>query len=355
MPLEPATLEEFAEAVRSHPRILAVGSQSKPRLSVVPSDVTLLSTKRLAGLVEYEPGEFTFTARVGTLIDDLVEVLAQQGQYLPFDPAFIKAGATLGGTVAAGINGSGRFRYGGIRDFILAVQWITGKGEVLRGGAKVVKNAAGFDFPKFFTGSLGRFGVLTELTFKVFPRPTATLTICAPVELQRLPGRMASAASGRWEFDALDYDVKSGQLYARLSGPASSNRELATDLLGQWDGSAVMPDAEAHLWWSDGAEFAWAKKFAFLIKVPTVLEDLRALEVLPAGCEARITTAGNCTWIAFNEAHRDAVQSLLHSTGLRALVVRGESLPLFIGSTDSSNVQENIRRIFDPVNRFPSF
>lgn len=353
MPLEPATLEEFAEAVRSHPHVLAVGSRSKPRLSVVPPDTTLLSTKRLAGLVEYEPDEFTFTARAGTLIRDLVEVLAQQGQYLPFDPAFIKAGATLGGTVAAGINGSGRFRYGGIRDFILAVQWITGKGEVLRGGAKVVKNAAGFDFPKFFTGSLGRFGVLTELTFKVFPHPTATLTIRAPVELQRLPGRLASAASGRWEFDALDYDVKSGQLYARLSGPASSNRELATDLLGQWDGGAVIGETDAHLCWSQGTEFAWADKFTFLIKVPTVLEDLQALEVLPAGCEARITAAGNCTWIAFNEAHREGVLSLIQSAGLRGLAIRGDTLPLFIGSTNSSKVQENIRQVFDPVNRFP--
>ena len=68
--------------------------------------------------------------------------------------------------MAAGLSGPGRFRYGGVRDFILAVQFADGTGQLLRGGAKVVKNAAGFDIPKFFTGSLGRFGVLVEVTFK---------------------------------------------------------------------------------------------------------------------------------------------------------------------------------------------
>src|SRR5688500_13334503 len=89
----------------------------------------------------------------------------------------VERGATLGGTVAAGLSGPGRYRYGGVRDFILGVRYVDGTGELVRGGGKVVKNAAGFDLPKLFGGSLGQLGALVELSFKVFPRPEATLTL----------------------------------------------------------------------------------------------------------------------------------------------------------------------------------
>src|SRR5437660_7832676 len=142
----------------------------------------------LSGIVEYEPSEFTFTALAGTRVTEIAEALRKRGQYLPFDPMWQEAGATLGGTVASGLSGPGRFRFGGLRDFILGVRFVDGTGRLLRMGGKVVKNAAGFDLPKFFVGSLGRFGVLAELTFKVFPRPPSRLTL-------RLAARdMASAA-----------------------------------------------------------------------------------------------------------------------------------------------------------------
>src|SRR5208283_106284 len=176
-PLTPTTPAELAEAVLAYPRVLAVGARTKPRLSQVPGEVTLLSTQALRGIVEYEPEEFTFTALAGTTVREIGEALAEKGQYLPFDPMWVEAGATLGGTVAAGVSGPGRFRFGGVRDFILGVRFIDGQGRLLRMGGKVVKNCAGFDLPKFFVGSLGRFGVLAEATFKVFPSPAARLTL----------------------------------------------------------------------------------------------------------------------------------------------------------------------------------
>ena len=111
-------------------------------------------------------------------------MLAEHGQYLPFDPLLAEAGATLGGTVAAGANGPGRYRYGGLRDFILGVRYVDGEGQIVYAGGKVVKNAAGFDIPKFMVGSLGQFGALVEMTFKVFPKPEAYATLrleCASV------------------------------------------------------------------------------------------------------------------------------------------------------------------------------
>src|SRR4051812_30769686 len=150
----PATPEELSEAVRSMPQVLTVGAGTKPRLSAVGA-VPKLSTQKLSGIVEYEPDEFTFTALAGTPVREIAASLAERGQYLPFDPMLLDSGATLGGTVAAGFSGPGRFRYGGLRDFILGVRFVDGMGRLLRLGGKVVKNAAGFDVPKFMVGSLG--------------------------------------------------------------------------------------------------------------------------------------------------------------------------------------------------------
>src|SRR5688572_27894293 len=107
MPLEPISAEELAGVVRSHAYILPTGAGTKPRLSAAPPGTALISTAGLNGITEYDPGEFTFTALAGTPIREIVRRLASEGQYLPFDPMLGEAGATLGGTVAAGLNGPG--------------------------------------------------------------------------------------------------------------------------------------------------------------------------------------------------------------------------------------------------------
>src|SRR5690606_4750959 len=133
---------------------------------------------------------------------------------------FADAGSTIGGAVAAGLSGPARFRFGGLRDFILGVRFVDGEGRLRRLGGKVVKNAAGFDLPKFFVGSLGRFGVLAEVTFKVFPRADATRTLRIDATDTSAKVRiMTQAASARWEIDALDAEVAGRAVFARLAGP----------------------------------------------------------------------------------------------------------------------------------------
>src|ERR1041384_7269937 len=99
--MAPSSVSELVAAVHSMPHLLAVGAQTKPRLSAL--HVPKLSTTRLCGIIEYEPSEFTFTALAGTPVRDIAAALAERGQYLPFDPLWSEAGATLGGTVAAGL------------------------------------------------------------------------------------------------------------------------------------------------------------------------------------------------------------------------------------------------------------
>jgi glycolate oxidase FAD binding subunit len=163
-PLRPRTIDEVVEAVRANPKVHPVGAGTKPALAAPPAGYTPLSLTALSGIVEYDPGEFTITALAGTRVAAIEAALTANGQYLPFDPPFGDAGATLGGTLGAGLSGPGRQRYGGVRDFILGIRFVTGAGELVRGGGKVVKNAAGFDFPKLFVGSLGRLGPVVEAT-----------------------------------------------------------------------------------------------------------------------------------------------------------------------------------------------
>jgi glycolate oxidase FAD binding subunit len=355
MPLEPSSAQEIADAVRSHPRVLMAGRQTKPRLSAVGDDVTLISSRRISGIIEYDPGEFTFTALAGTPMRDIVETLGAQGQYLPFDPVLTEAGATLGGTIASGLNGPGRLRYGAIRDFILAVQFIDGSGQVLRGGAKVVKNAAGFDFPKFLVGSLGRFGAIVEATFKVFPRPVSWLTICTPTMQSDVIPRLTEAARGRWEVDALCYDVHEGLLYARIGGPAEANEALAAEITRVWPRAFVLDAERARVWWKNETEFRWADEIPLLIKVPVTLAELAPIFALPSECRIRIAGAGNCAWVAAtNEAFPETRRGLA-SAGLNGLVFRGTGVPMFLADPRSSQVQESVRAVFDPDGRFPRF
>src|SRR5512139_4155454 len=175
--MNPVSIAELQAMVRSHPSVLPRGGGTKSALSTTHNGAEVIELTALAGMLEYEPGEFVFTALAGTRLADVRAQLAEHGQYMPFDPLLVDQGATLGGTIAAGANGPGRYRYGGVRDFLLGVRFVNGAGEIVHAGGKVVKNSVGFDIPKLMVCSLGRLGVLVEVSFKVFPKPEAYTTV----------------------------------------------------------------------------------------------------------------------------------------------------------------------------------
>ncbi|MCA9259558.1 MAG: FAD-binding protein, partial [Planctomycetales bacterium] len=176
-------VSDLRQLVREDARpILPCGSTTKSALSRSQAGCLRIDMRPLAGIVAYDPSEFLITARAGTPVGDLMTSLARHGQYLPFDPLFVEAGATVGGTIASGISGPNRLLYGSLRDFVMEVELIDGLGKLVRGGGKVVKNAAGFDIPKMMVGSYGRMGVLTEVTLKVFPAPQALAVMSTQCE-----------------------------------------------------------------------------------------------------------------------------------------------------------------------------
>lgn len=360
--LTPATANELSDAIRAHPRVLAVGARTKPRLSAVGDDVALVSLQRLSGITAYDPGEFTFTALAGTPLREIRAALAERGQYLPFDPPLADSGATIGGTVAAGLSGPGRFRYGGVRDFILAVQFADGAGRLLRGGAKVVKNAAGFDIPKFLVGSCGRFGVITEVTFKVFPAPRSFLTLRIPCAgSAEAAAQIAQGASSRWELDAIDWLQFGihGCLLARLGGPADANTALAGEIQTTWPGATILSDAEAAGGWPELREFAWAHADGALVKIPitlAVLDPLSAALAKIPGARGHFSAGGNVAFVSLHAAGQTAqLDTELHTLGLSALVLRGVGAPARLGMSRETAVAGRICAVFDPVHRFAPF
>jgi glycolate oxidase FAD binding subunit len=346
----PASVDELADAVRSSARVIAVGGGTKPRLAQVGGDVARISTAKLRGIVEYEPGEFTFTARAGTPVREIAAALADRGQHLPFDPVLVDAGATLGGTVAAGVCGPGRFRSGGLRDFILAVQFVDGAGRRLRMGGKVVKNAAGFDLPKFFVGSIGRFGVLTELTFKVFPRPAITRTLRLVARDAAAKMRLMTEAAGeRWEIDALEAAADDDFVLVRLAGPAAALDLLQAGILARWTGS-ILASPEADNLWLAAREFRWTHEGGTLVKAaltPTQVPAFAECVRMTAGARGWIGAGGNVGYLSLPAG------TPCPPLAWPAIALRGDA-PLWPGPSARFEVMRAVKRALDPENRFPA-
>ncbi len=355
----PTTPAELQEIVRAHPRVFVRGRGTKPGLASPPAGAAIVETTELAGVLEYEPQEFTFTALAGTPVADVQRMLAEHGQYLPCDPPLVRAGATLGGTVAAGLSGPLRYRYGGLRDFILGVRFVDGEGRLVRGGGKVVKNAAGFDLPKLMVGSAGRLGILVEVTFKVFPRPPAHATCRARFDTLEAGLR---ALFDLWvrplDLEAVDMEPDGGglTLWVRIAGierALAPRIERLRSLLGGevevWQG------AEEERLWEEAREFAWVPEGWTLVKVPLTPKRIPALEERLESAETRrrYSVGGNVLWLATPHTP-DRLEPLLHEVGVAGLVVRGKVAGSpFLGRRTGMAFARRVKNALDPQARFP--
>ncbi|MFK8114252.1 MAG: FAD-binding protein [Rubripirellula sp.] len=351
---EPQNDSEIQSLIKDSAQVLAVGNQTKPPLCAV-ENATLVSLRKLTGIIEYEPSEFTFTARAGTPVSEIAAALAEKNQYLPFDPMLVASGATLGGTVASGLAGPGRFRYGGVRDFLLGVKFVAGDGAVINAGGKVVKNAAGFDIPKFLVGSLGRLGVMTEMTFKVFPLPIAARTLQLQCSShQQAMERMSIAAASRWELDAIDYRPRQSIVAIRLRGPQVANDALATDIQSKW-GNDVSDFDAADSWWASIIGLDWEPEHRVAIKVACTPQQCATLtDSLPDSAVVHWSVAGNVLWIlAKDEASLPQIEASLIASKLPALVVRGSTQKPCIGAWPDREINGLVKSAMDPASKFP--
>jgi glycolate oxidase FAD binding subunit len=176
----PQTIEALAEIVKQAAqqkwRILICGNASKINWGKLTQDIQLVvSTQKCDRLIEHAVGDLTVTVEAGMKLADLQSKLRSHQQFLPLDSAY--GDATLGGIVATADAGSWRQRYGGVRDLLLGLSFVRADGEIAKAGGRVVKNVAGYDLMKLFTGAYGSLGIITQLTFRLYPWITTSQTM----------------------------------------------------------------------------------------------------------------------------------------------------------------------------------
>ncbi|MBI4989956.1 MAG: glycolate oxidase subunit GlcE [Rhodocyclales bacterium] len=342
----------------------------------------LLDTTGHAGIVAYEPTELVVTVRAGTPLAELEAALAEQGQMLAFEPPHFSplplwergrgrggdggaAGegigaapplpqplphegggefrATVGGCVAAGLSGPRRATAGAVRDFVLGVKLLDGKGEVLNFGGQVMKNVAGYDVSRLMTGALGTLGLLLEVSLKVLPKPHAEATL-----LLELPQDKAIEAMNRWGGQPLPLSAtcwSDGLLTVRLSGAraavvaarAKIGGEEVADAEGFWRAVREQQDD-----FFSGAAALWR------LSLPSKTAPL----ALPGG--QRVEWGGALRWLK-SDMPAAAVREAAAQAGGHATLFRGgdksagafQPLPAPL-----MQIHQNLKRNFDPQGLF---
>lgn len=177
----PKTIEELSELVKfasiNKIAVVAAGGGTKLEIGNISNRIGfIVSTRNLNTIFEYTPADLVATVGAGFTLEDLQNRLQNHRQYLPIDAPFANR-ATLGGIVATSSYGSLRFSTGTIRDWLIGIKVVNGDGSITKAGGKVVKNVAGYDLMKLYTGSFGTLSIIGEMSFKLRPCPTSELTL----------------------------------------------------------------------------------------------------------------------------------------------------------------------------------
>jgi len=329
-------------------RVLVAGSQRTPlqlhgartkefygeSISGQPLDVS-----GYRGIIDYEPSELVITARCGTPLSEIETALAERGQFLGFEPPRPGGDPTLGGIIATGLSGPRRMQAGAARDFVLGAHLMAADGEVLRFGGQVMKNVAGFDVARLLCGSMGIFGILTELSIKVLPKPRAEETLRL-----EMPAPEAVQTFNRWGGQPLPISAAAwheGAAWVRLSGAEPAVR-AAQAVVG---GDRVFP-ALARKWWDAVRHYThpvFANESVWRVSVPSTAAPLK----LPF--EPLIDWGGALRWYAGDMSDFD-VRGLALAAGGTALRWHGAGsesrfhpLPRAI-----LEIHRRLKRSFDP-------
>lgn len=351
-PLEPDdATRAIARQITERAINIAIGGGTK---SITESSVEAsLPVGSLSGITAYEPVEFILSARAGTPLREIESALKAEGQQLPFDPLLAETGATLGGTIAAGLNGPGALGYGRLRDAVMGMTFIDGRGSILRVGAAVVKNVAGFDLPKFFVGSHGSLGVMTEVTLKVCPAPATSNTLeITSANLDELTEQLTFIAQLPTAPVAVEASLGDRKIWVRFDAPKPALPALA-DSLGSLN-PVLMDTAEGQKVWASLKEFEWAPTTEALLKIPLGLARMPPL-FAAAGLDqpersAHVSLAGDVAYLALPATEMAQVRQRLKEAGFSSSLIRGTG-PRLITSDPIPQVAKDLKKCLDPNNR----
>ena len=317
----------------------------------------VLDTTPLIGVISYEPSELVVTALAGTPLAELEALLLAQGQCLPFEPPHFSPHSTLGGMVAAGLSGPARASVGAVRDYVLGVKLINGKGEHLTFGGQVMKNVAGYDVSRLMVGAMGTLGLFTEISIKVLPIAPAEATLKfemtqaqALTQLNTWGGQPLPLNASCWLQDA-----GVGTLYLRLRGAVAAVEAACVKLGGE-----RLPPARAAADWQlcRNQQLPWFKARAesqdlWRLSVPQTAPALDLLE------PPLIEWHGGQRWVRANPADGQRLRELAALVGGNATLFIAASARK-IKAVDVFNtlkppldrIHRDLKREFDPAGVF---
>ena len=301
----------------------------------------LLDTKAYHGIVSYEPSELVVTVRAGTPLAELEAALAEKGQCLAFEPPrFGNLSGTCGGMVAAGLSGPARASVGGVRDYVLGVQLINGRGEHLTFGGQVMKNVAGYDVSRLMVGALGTLGLLTEISLKVLPVAPAEATLVfdldqasALAQLHRWGAQPLPLNASCWVRDDTAANAPE-LLFVRLRGAIAAVESACTKMLAEVPGRRL-DNTQAGPDWSACRDL----KLPFFTAVspePMALWRLSlppTAPVLDLPWPQLVEWHGGQRWLRAPESAREPLR--------QAASAVGGSASLFMAASDAATTAKN--------------
>lgn len=328
-------------AGRQHP-LQIIGGNSKAFLGRKASIDDVINTQAHSGIISYEPGELTLTARAGTLLKDIEILLADHNQMLAFEPPHFSDAATLGGTIACNLSGPRRAYAGAARDFVLGSRIINGKGEAMRFGGEVIKNVAGYDVSRLMTGAMGTLGLILDVSLKVLPIPEQEITFCFELSSEEAIAKMNQWAGKSLPLSATCYDGE--RLYVRLSGTSSATQAAAQHIGGE---SVFEPEQ----FWQELREqtlpFFDNEKLLWRLSVPSTTVPLNVIDDLML-----IEWGGAQRW-CLSEQHPEDIRKIVEEVGGHAAQYRRHEGICEVFHPLSSGVQQlhrNLKTAFDPHN-----
>jgi glycolate oxidase FAD binding subunit len=330
----------------------------------------VLDMSAFSGVISYEPSELVVTVRAGTRLAELEALLAEQGQCLPFEPPHFGANATVGGMVASGLNGPARASSGAVRDFLLGVVFLNGKGERLAFGGQVMKNVAGYDVSRMMAGSFGTLGLLLEVSLKVLPVAAGEATLMCG-----LPQQKALDLLNRWGGQPLPLNAscwvhddsaapRQDFLFLRLRGALAAVQAACPRLIAdvQAAGGDAMPmdNDQAGADWTACRE----QTLPFFAQPPSADACLWRLSVpqttpaLDLPFAQLIEWHGGLRWLwapasAATQLRQLALQAGGHATLFRRAAAGPAEVPVFAPLPPVlSRIQRELKKQFDPAGVF---
>ncbi len=327
-----------------------------------------LSVAGLTGVVLYEPGALTLVARAGTPLAEIEAMLDAEGQMLPFEPWDARpltgsnGAPTIGGMVATNASGPRRLQAGACRDAMLGVRFVDGAGTIVKSGGRVMKNVTGLDLVRLMAGSRGTLGAITEVAFKVLPKPEATATVTlGGLDVPTAIAAMTTATATPYEVTGAAHAPRGlgegSATLIRVEGFAASVAHRARELtraLGRFGAARVVEGPGDWAWLRDAAGLADGPGAVWRVSVkPT--DGARVAAALPEA-ELVLDWAGGLVW-ARAPSELD-VRAALAGIGGHATLVRADAETrarwgaLHPEPASVAALSEGLRRRFDPAGVF---